>query len=1042
MSNVLTKKGLTFAAIGSLLLAGLTGVMPASAVTATLANLAPNSGSNYVSVGHSGVKIDTQISNAGAGVSAGDEDSLYLEFDIITLNSATYNSAQLNELFQNGTLQATLNGSPVDSFTFLNNTITLSTLISFDANSTVGTVNSVDVEGDWDLGLFVRADDSHNTIELQVSQTRLIDTGGTDITNTSTASVKLYDKSQVTGTTTITQAEVGLPLKSSLTLSPFDINTYFVSTDVAGSAFAYAAFFDTNSEARTDAAVYGTANDNADVLYAPVTSTAWNTNATNIALGIQGNYPLVATSVGNVPAVALNTTLNLSARSWYGKSSLDAATFTPSTQAAPTDFYQWLGVRSQSVAVTAGNNSIVDSSYPFVVDSKDLIGSANGADALVRSTVKNVTVNAQITATEAVSATNLTGDLAASGVSVRVTMTPTFTIPGSSALTIGGVTDPVTSGTAKSVILRTDAKGQVKVDLTNSAALAGDTVLVTVETRLVNGSWSAPVSQLLTWATPTVADFEVSTNNTSADSVSLTYTAYDQWFEGISSIGTGANNGLSVTVVGLDNNGGAFVKTALNETKPLVNGSATFTFANAAAVNTFVSYAGMLHLNAFTSANLTGPSSNAIYTIGSFQAFFGDAYFASRPAYQVTKVYKNAATDEVAGVENEYANRVVYMDFKTGVYGSTDRAFNSWHDTYGPGSQYDSDPTGGVTLVDRYRAADLEKVTVTGSVRTVGNAGAAFQAVTVSGAGTYFAVGSSRITYSVGSATVTTDANGNFSFTVFSHKENLAGLPITVTSGGKSFTTLLKTYMSKDIENEEYWNGAAWVDAAVLTTNWTKVTSGAPSLNTIYKVTATAKDVWGNPLRGNGFSNGAYITVNNGWALVSIVDGTPVRDGVAGAYTDSNGRIEFRVRTSIGTSNGFGGTVRTSPYAFGAMIEQYSYNDGSISLGYDFDTTIYNNNGEGYSSEINSGLFSVYAADFIGRQASAKAGSKAGVVVATVNNAKGKTVRVYVSGKLKKTVVADKTKFVTRVKGIKAGDKRVTVKVGKQRLFTGFITVK
>jgi hypothetical protein len=114
---------------------------------------------------------------------------------------------------------------------------------------------------------------------------------------------------------------------------------------------------------------------------------------------------------------------------------------------------------------------------------------------------------------------------------------------------------------------------------------------------------------------------------------------------------------------------------------------------------------------------------------------------------------------------------------------------------------------------------------------------------------------------------------------------------------------------------------------------------------------------------------------------------------------------------------------------------QYVYDAGTGNEDFDFSTDVsvegYGGFGDSYSS---TGMF--------GPQAHAFAGAKEGVVRVHAFNAKGKTVRVFVGGKLVKNVTSDKARFLTLVKGVSAGDKRVTVKVGAKRMLTTFVSVK
>ena len=163
---------------------------------------------------------------------------------------------------------------------------------------------------------------------------------------------------------------------------------------------------------------------------------------------------------------------------------------------------------------------------------------------------------------------------------------------------------------------------------------------------------------------------------------------------------------------------------------------------------------------------------------------------------------------------------------------------------------------------------DGNKQTLSGTVVDSNGAGVPGAPVTVSATGFAFEVAS---TYAVDTIDVIADASGSFSVDFWTHVLTAVGADITVTSGGKTATSTVKSVLPTTLDGQNLrltWS----VPAAVV-------------MNTTYAVTATLTDVFGNPIAGQilDFAGLAAAEFNSGVTAAR----TTGADGVATAYLRS-----------------------------------------------------------------------------------------------------------------------------------------------------------
>jgi len=132
--------------------------------------------------------------------------------------------------------------------------------------------------------------------------------------------------------------------------------------------------------------------------------------------------------------------------------------------------------------------------------------------------------------------------------------------------------------------------------------------------------------------------------------------------------------------------------------------------------------------------------------------------------------------------------------------------------------------------------------TYTGTVVDANGSGVPAASVTIAADGFQF-LGSGS-SYVQDEITVSANAAGVFTVSMWSHVVATAGVDVTVTSGTNTATTLVKTYLPENLS-------AGNLDFKLNLPS-------APIMNTTYAMTATLADKWGNPVAtsANGFDNG------------------------------------------------------------------------------------------------------------------------------------------------------------------------------------------
>jgi hypothetical protein len=500
-------------------------------------------------------------------------------------------------------------------------------------------------------------------------------------------------------------------------------------------------------------------------------------DSTVVSGGLEYKLPSVNATTGAISVSATRQAANLisagySARTVYLYNNGD------------DDIY--MGPRSVVLDLTDGTNATVKSAKTVFTES-DNVAVVSGNNALVREGTKSLTVVGQITKDTAAGNTTQI-DYKSAGVRVRATVTgSTINEDEGTEITVtGSTTEIVEAGDSIVVFGFTDSNGQFPITINSTTGENADEVTVEFDARLADGTYVGVSAEDIKWETPELeTEVEVSPSEfLTGETINVTLTAVDQFGVGIDQT---ENGRVSIRVDAYV--GGAVKTSTYSETKATTSGAASFSFANFA-------------------------------TAGSNQEIQIQILEASAPlagSTQYLTVYNNVATSAIA-VSDVFENRVQYVDYVTGK--TTDAAV----------AKAATDAIAAFTD----GAANTEFALIVGTALDANNAGQPGVPVTIAAEGVLFHDLETK-TIAKDSITVIANGQGFFDVQALSQKVNAAGATVTITAGGVSETTLLKTYLPNSIApaNLKF----SWALPATIVKD------------TTYSVAASLTDVWGNPIR-------------------------------------------------------------------------------------------------------------------------------------------------------------------------------------------------
>ena len=386
----------------------------------------------------------------------------------------------------------------------------------------------------------------------------------------------------------------------------------------------------------------------------------------------------------------------------------------------------------------------------------------------------------------------------------------------------------------------TDASGKWTFTVTHSSATAGEGYFMAPVMIDEDGYRNAGTNYGVTYAAAAPSEITPSSSLLAGTSVSVTFTVTDQFGRAVSKAGT------RDLFVGLTSSDGEDLdlSAAVSAT-----GEATFTFTNYLAT---AGTSDTLLAQVYT-GTATNPSS------------------AGLPSVTVD-LYNAKAADSVSAPTSLNAV-VTYGDFITGKASATNVA-----------------------------PASADGVALTATVRDAAGLGIPGAIATVSGAGFQFKDAAGN--YAKDSISVVANSNGQFTVTVWTHEANANGKAVTVTSGGKTASTLIKSYLPTGLNGD------------VLDFKFTTIPTEI-SKNTTYSVTAKLTDKWGNPVATQGLSSYAVVFESSGSVQLNSTWDPIVRNfGRDGSVTvflraaaDVAGDGEITARITGGTYEAWNGSA-------------------------------------------------------------------------------------------------------------------------------------
>jgi trimeric autotransporter adhesin len=742
MSKNLTRKGLAFGAMIALGASSLVAA-PAIADTTGPVTLVPNAGTTFNSILQSGAVLSSSIDplydsnktlltyrveNAGAAKVTltydGKNDATDLKQTVVTSATALTNGATGPDATAAGSLTAAnatdltakfiyISGSATNDSGLVDNTLTIGTAET-TKNVTLKVTAWVDLDGDGFIDTFEPSSD--------------------------TETVVLYAPSNVSATTTIDYLVADNSAFRTKIVYNNSINPWFVQAKTFNRFYKEGVLVDI-TDTETD-----TADDLADDYAASAITATTTAYSTETTIGITKN-----TLMGGVNTSGVGVAYNMNAAN-DNVVDLGEAVFTAQTfYLTSGSNYVAIGAASPAIDTNGSTNTLVDTLEPTVTNTANLKFDAdtNSASAVtVRTGTKTFDVAVQALDDSATPKT-----LKAAGIRVRATVTAVTLDAGAVSVT-GSSASLVEDGVTVAQGF-TNASGIATFTINSTVGSEDDVVTAKFEILDSNGVWRDADTLTATWADATLASWKaVGGNYTSGSTVNLTFAAYDQWGEPVS---TDDDAALSVSAVA--SFAGIANATKYSKTVSVTNGVAEFSFANFAAAGA----------SAQLVATLKAGTSNATPTTGS--------------ATITVNVYNTNATDKIV-VADTFQTAINYNDYVTGKTSS-------------------SAVTAAAT---KSGIASAAKATITGNVLDVNGVGQPGVAVTVAAAGVLLKDASA---YAEGTITTYSNEYGSFSVDVFAHELNTAGIAVSITADGKTASTKVKTFLPAAIDDKNLsfsWN--------------------------------------------------------------------------------------------------------------------------------------------------------------------------------------------------------------------------------------------
>jgi protocatechuate 3,4-dioxygenase beta subunit len=704
MSKNLTRKGLALGAIVALGTSLFAGAPAFAGVDTTKVTLVPNAGTTYTSIAGASFELKSEIDPTLE--SANGDNKKATDLTYLILNAS---EARLNVKFKGGKASNTQTSVDVaDASTAAG--------VSYDAADA--------------------ATGSRDVADVTSKAKAIVITGGT------LNSADTVDKSILTISTT-TDATADF----SVTVQPFfdangdgQIGTYEFAGPVRTLTFVAVA----NAVVTTSikSAVIGTNSIQGKVVIGGDVNMASLKNQVSIGFTAGGSTLYLKKNSASVDTMDASYDANeaglLNAVTTLANRSTDANVDKIKAEVLVAQAYIGSGIKlgaaSNVVTTVAGSNASVDG-----VDAAKVAGSANVTATASNASSVRTGYQGDIKVTGQINWSSDNVDLAASGVSVRATVTKA-TLATGSTFTAGGVTLSATQSTGY-FDLTTDADGAVSFTAKGTGA-KDDSVTVDLTVLKKDGTWTTTQKRLtLTWADATVATPVLTTGIKGNDSNNTLYVA------------KGGSYTLDYAVV--DSFGQAWASTSsyrLNITANTPGGSQSLYAPVTAgkASQAIVDNTAAASATYTVSAQLEKLTGSTWGSVGS--AVVQNVYVHATVAATVTATVPTA---EVATIAKTLVNADLRADANSN----------------------------NATLIGYSGTA----ATISGTVTSATGAAVPAAVVTIAGANLGF-ISKDGLVYKTASITVNADANGAYQVSVFSTTAGKAA--VTVTSGA---ATVAKT---------------------------------------------------------------------------------------------------------------------------------------------------------------------------------------------------------------------------------------------------------
>ena len=534
----------------------------------------------------------------------------------------------------------------------------------------------------------------------------------------------------------------------------------------------------------------------------------------------------------------------------------------------------------------------------------------------------------------------------------------------------------------------TDSSDRAKVASQSILAKVTANYLATDQTLTVSGSNETltAAGQVLSVVGLTNSDGDYSVTVTSSDASALT--GYDIEFFSLDSSGNWINvttdsdsNDQALTATYGAATVGSSALTVANSTLAAAESTVSVTVKDSFGVVTNKSGTKDLYLTIQGSSTTDLDETVAVAADGSASITFTN-YLAEGESDLITAYLHTGATYAAA---NELDSEIISLYNPGDVAAVNVPASATGTITY-------SDFITGTASSTNIAPAEADKISVTGTVVDENGSGVPGAVVTIDADGMQLRKGGAG-DYFQDTITFAANAAGGFTVDVWSHTVDITGVDITISSGGQSATTTIKTYLPAGLDG----NNLVFSMEAPAT----------PVVNQTYAIQASLTDKWGNPVATSGnavrIQGVGSVTINSG---TDAVDKSFRKDGTATVFLRSVKDIEGPGSVTATLLSGAdyttyanGAAVTDSDLGIAEILTDVAttvHDETSFVNEIELDVNVGGTPATSTDQKVNAGSFkgyvAVYARGYEGQRLSAKIGNDWVIVDPIVNNQENGTL--------------------------------------------------